>query len=97
MRSDSEVRGENRAREKKGFWRAEREPTQSPSRLFFSLARVNQHINIIIRGTQRRFPPKYIENTLKAIQSTYTSLEKHSNRRCKIWTCSVIIGQGNKA
>ena len=33
------------------------------------------------RDTQRRFPTKYIENTLKAIQSTLRSLEIHSNRR----------------
>ena len=30
------------------------------------------------RGTQRRFPPKYIENTSSAIQSTHWSLEMHS-------------------
>ena len=29
-------------------------------------------------GTQRRFPPKYIENTFKAIQSTFRSVEIHS-------------------
>ena len=29
------------------------------------------------QGTQRRFPPKYIENIFQAIQSTFTSLEMH--------------------
>ena len=33
------------------------------------------------RGTQRRFPPKYVENTFCAVQSTFRSLEKHSKRR----------------
>ena len=43
----------------------------------------------IYRGTQRRFPPKCIENTFQATQSTCRSLEM----RCyKICTCSVILG-----
>ena len=33
------------------------------------------------RGTQQRFPPKFIENTFWAIQSTFRSLEIHSNQR----------------
>ena len=45
------------------------------------------------RGTQRRFPPKCIENTFVAIQSTFKSLEKHSKRRCKICICSAIPGE----
>ena len=45
------------------------------------------------RGSQRRFPPKYIENTFKAIRSTFSFLEIHSNRRCKIHIFSVILGQ----
>ena len=45
------------------------------------------------RGTQRRFPPKYIEITLKVIQFTYRSLEIHSKRCYKICTCSVILGE----
>ena len=45
------------------------------------------------RGTQRRFPPKYIENTFQAIQSTLKSLEMYSNRRYKICTSSVILGE----
>ena len=45
----------------------------------------------IYRGTQRRFPPKCIENTFQATQSTCRSLEMHSKRRCKICTCSVIL------
>ena len=36
------------------------------------------------RGTQRRFPPKCIENTFSLIQSTFKSLEMHSQRRYKI-------------
>ena len=34
-----------------------------------------------IRGTQRRFPPKYIENTFWAIQGTFRCLEMDSKRR----------------
>ena len=46
-----------------------------------------------LRGTQRRFPPKYDEYTFQAIQSTFTSLEMHSKRRLKISVCSVILGE----
>ena len=46
-----------------------------------------------VKGTQRRFPPTYIENTFQAIQSTFRSLEMHSKRRYKICICSVILGQ----
>ena len=46
-----------------------------------------------IRGTQRRFPPTYIENTFQAIQSTFRTLEMHSTRCYKICICSVILGQ----
>ena len=45
----------------------------------------------IYRSTQRRFPPKCIENTFQATQSTCRSLEMHSKRRYKICTCSVIL------
>ena len=38
-----------------------------------------------IRGTQRRFPPKYIENSFQAIHSTFRSLEMHSKQHYK--TC----------
>ena len=47
----------------------------------------------IYRGTQRRFPPKCIENTFQATQSTCRSLEMHSKRRYKICICSVVLGQ----
>ena len=47
----------------------------------------------LYRVTQRRFPPKYIENTFQAIQSTFSSLEMHSKRCYKICTCSVVLGQ----
>ena len=30
-----------------------------------------------LRGTQRQFPPKYIENTFWAMQSTFRCLEMH--------------------
>ena len=46
-----------------------------------------------IRGTQRRFPSKYVENTFQAIQSTFRSLEMHSKRRYKTFICSVILGE----
>ena len=45
----------------------------------------------LLRGTQRRFPPKYPENTFQAIQSTFRSLEMHSQRCQKICICSVIL------
>ena len=44
------------------------------------------------RGTQRRFPSKYVENTFQAIQSSFRSQEIHSKRRYKIEFCSVILG-----
>ena len=47
----------------------------------------------IFRGTQPPFPPKYIKNTFKAIQSTFRSLVMHSKGRYKICTCSVILGE----
>ena len=68
----------------------------------FSLSLQNQWANQIlflflqcysIRGTERRFPPKYIENTFQAVQSTFRSLQMHFKRRCKVWNCSVILGQ----
>ena len=37
-----------------------------------------------VRGTQRLFPPKYIENTFYAIQGNFRSLEMHSKQRYKI-------------
>ena len=43
------------------------------------------------RGTQGRFPPKYIENTFLAIQSRCGSIEMHSKRRYKICICLVIL------
>ena len=45
------------------------------------------------RGTQQWFPPQYIENTFKAIQSTFRSPEMHFKRRYKICICSVILGE----
>ena len=44
-------------------------------------------------GTQRRSPPKYIENTFWAIQSTFKSLEMYSEWRYKKCICSVILGE----
>ena len=45
------------------------------------------------RGTQRRFPPKWIENTFSLFQSTFKYLEMHSKRRYKSCICSVVLGQ----
>ena len=46
------------------------------------------------RDTQRRFPPKYIDGTFKAIQSNLRALAMHPNkRRYKICICSVILGE----
>ena len=50
------------------------------------------HELLRIRGAQRRFPPKYTENTVRAIQSTFRSLEVYSKRGNKICICSVILG-----
>ena len=68
----------------------------------FSLSLQNQWANQIlflflhcysIRGTERRFPPKYNENTFQAAQSTFRSIQMHFNWRCKVWNCSVFLGQ----
>ena len=48
---------------------------------------------LIVRDTQRRFPPKYIENRFKAIQSTFRSREMHFKRRFNICICSVVLGE----
>ena len=45
------------------------------------------------KGTQRRFPPKYIEITLIPIYRSFRSLEMHSKRRYKICIGSVILGE----
>ena len=47
----------------------------------------------LIRGTQRWFPPKYIENTFYVIQSTFRCLEMHSKCRYKISIRSVALGE----
>ena len=47
----------------------------------------------VYRGTERRFPSKYIENTFPAIQSTFRSLEMHSKRSFKICIFFVILGE----
>ena len=47
----------------------------------------------INRGTQRRFPPKYVENPFYAIQSTFKLLEMRSKRCQQIFICSVILGE----
>ena len=46
-----------------------------------------------VGGTQQRSPPKYIENTFLAIQSTFKSLEMYSEWRYKKCICSVILGK----
>ena len=46
-----------------------------------------------VRGTQRLFPPKYIENTFQAIQGNFRSLEMHSKQRIRF--ISVRSSQGN--
>ena len=48
-------------------------------------------VNPVFRGTQRRFPHKYIKNTFEAIQSTLRSLEMHSKRCIKISICSLYL------
>ena len=46
-----------------------------------------------VQGHQRRFPPKCIEKSFKAIQSAFRSLEMRSKQRYKICICSVIRGE----
>ena len=50
-----------------------------------------EKLRISYRATQRRFPPKCIESTFWAIQSTFRSLEIHSKRRYKIFICSASL------
>ena len=45
----------------------------------------------VSRGTQRRFPPKYVKKPFPAIQSRFWTLEIHSKQRYK-YKCSVILG-----
>ena len=45
------------------------------------------------RGTQRRFPSKYIVSTIQATQITFRCSEMHSKRRFNICFCSVILGE----
>ena len=57
-----------------------------------ALTASHQRLNpVLIRGTQRGFPHKNIENTFWVIQSTCRSLEMHSKRCFKICICSVIL------
>ena len=55
--------------------------------------RQDKRLTVQLRNTQWRFHPKYIENTFKAIQSNFRSLEMHSKWRYKICICSVILGE----
>ena len=51
-------------------------------------------IDVVGYTTETRFPPKYIDGTFKAIQSTFRALAMHPNkRRYKICICSVILGE----
>ena len=60
--------------------------------LKFISAFERRHPSQSIRGTQRRFPPKYIENSFQAILSTIRSLEMRSkSQRYKICMCQVIL------
>ena len=52
-----------------------------------------EKLRISYRDSQRRFPPKCIENSFWPIQSTFRSLEIHSKRRYKIYICSAVPGQ----
>ena len=45
------------------------------------------------RVTQRRGPPKCIENTFSLIQCTFKSLEMHCKRRYRSCICSVVLGE----
>ena len=44
----------------------------------WNLPRIYKTAGHLVRGTQRRFPPKYTENSFKVTQSTFRSLETHS-------------------
>ena len=48
-----------------------------------------------LRGTQRRFPLKCMDNTYKAIRSTFGCLKMHSKRRYRILFVSVRPSYGN--
>ena len=50
---------------------------------------------VLHRGTKRRFPPQYIENTFQATQSTYRCLEMNSEWCYKICIISVRSSQDN--
>ena len=54
---------------------------------YYTIYRIALHV----RCTQRRFPPRDIENTFQTIQSIFRSLEMHSQRSYKICICSVIL------
>ena len=45
------------------------------------------------RGTQRRFLPRNIENTFKAILIPCRYLEMYSKQGYKICVCPVILGE----
>ena len=45
-------------------------------------------------GTQRWFPPKYIDKPFQTIHSTFRSLEMHSKRHYNNCICSVML-KGN--
>ena len=69
-------------------------PTEQPRKAEKRQKLKDRDWNISLsRGTQRRFPPKCIENTFSLIQSTFKSLEMHSKRRYKSCICSVVLGQ----
>ena len=61
--------------------------------LGFRMMRRIMLISEAVQGTQGRFPPKRIEKSFYAIQSTFRSLEMYSRQRYKICICSVILGE----
>ena len=44
----------------------------------WNLPRIYKTAGHLVRGTQRRFPPKYTENSFKVTQSTFRPLEMNS-------------------
>ena len=57
----------------------------------FQAATSPAYISALFRGTQRRFPPKYVQKTFYAIQNSIRSLKMHCKRRYKMGICSVIL------
>ena len=75
------------------FFRGSRDTNKVFRERFFSQFRKCE--TETFKGTQRLFPPKCIEKSFWAIQSTLRSLEMHSKERYKV--CTYLFGHPRKA